>query len=266
MTKTTDFLISEPADVYHAKASEYLSSHQLADFRKCPLLYWKKKQGLIPDEDRPAYLVGRALHTLVLEGRERFDEEYAVGGPINPSTGQPYGANTKAFANWAASCGKQVLTDAQYELVQNMAAGVRSHQIAVDLLSSGIPEGVVRAEYCGLPCQVRFDHFDIHRAILDLKTTDDLSWFESDAKRYGYVYQMAFYRAVLRQVISIPMPIFLVAVEKREAFRCGVWQIHEDVLNQAQRENEAAIERLKLCMEADAWPTGYAEVRVFDLM
>jgi len=258
--------IREPAEVYLAKAAEYLTSHQLADFRKCPLLYWKKKQGLVPEEDRPAYLVGRALHTLVLEGQEQFEREYAVGGPINPKTGMPYGPNTKAFAEWAASCGKQVLTDGQFDLVLKMADGVRAQQIAVDLLSSGIPEGVVRTEYCGLPCQIRMDWFDPHRGIVDLKTCDDLSWFEADAKRYGYVYQVAFYRAVLRQVISLPMPVYFIAVEKKEPFRCGVWKVHEDTLTQAQRENEAAIERLKLCIESDTWPTGYAEVRVFDLV
>ena len=58
--------------------------------RKCPALYHKKKLGLIEDEDRPAYLIGRALHTLALEGRERFEAEYAVGGPINPKTGEVY--------------------------------------------------------------------------------------------------------------------------------------------------------------------------------
>jgi len=257
-------ILSEPAEVYHSKAAEYLSSHALADYRKSPLLYRKKAQGLIPDEHRPAYLVGSALHTLVLEGERQFGEEYAVGGPINRRTGQPFGSGTKAFAEWAASCGKQVLTNAQYDLVRNMADGVRAHQVATDLLSSGIPEGVVRAEYCGLPCQIRMDWFDPHRGIVDLKTCDDLTWFEADAKRYGYVYQMAFYRAVLRQVISLPMPVYFIGVEKREPFRSGVWQVHEDVLNQAQRENEAAIERLKLCMEANTWPTGYAEVRVFD--
>ena len=267
-TKPTDLgcVIREPFEVYRQRAKEYLASHALADFRKCPLLYHRKKQGLIPDEDRPAYLVGRALHTLVLEGGDRFDEEYAVGGPVNPKTGQPYGSNTKAFAEWAASCGKQVLTTAQYELVLNMAQGVRSHQIAADLLSSGIPEAVVRTPYCGIPCQIRIDWLDPHRCILDLKTCDDLTWFQADAKRYGYVYQVAFYRAVLGQVISLPMPVYFVAVEKKEPFRAGVWQVHVDVLNQAQRENEAAIERLKLCMEADTWPTGYAETRVFDLL
>jgi len=110
------------------------------------------------------------------------------------------------------------------------------------------------------------DWFDPHRGIVDLKTCDDLTWFESDAKRYGYVYQFAFYRAVLRQVISLPMPVYLIAIEKKEPFRCGVWQVHEDVLNQAERENAAAIERLKLCMEADTWPTGYAELRLFDVL
>ena len=263
---TADFVLREPAEVYHAKAGQFVSSHQLADFRKCPLLFHQKRIGLIADEDRPAFLVGRALHTLVLEGREKFEAEYAKGGPINPKTGQPFGSGTKAFAEWAAESGKQVLTDAQSELVERMAEGVRRQQIAVDLLSSGMAEGVVRAEYCGLPCQIRMDWFDPHRGIVDLKTCDDLTWFESDAKRYGYVYQLAFYRAVLRQVISLPMPVYLIAIEKKEPFRCGTWLIHEDVLKQAERENEAAIERLKHCVESDTWGTGYAELRVFDLL
>jgi len=29
-------LAAEPADEYHAKAGEYLSSHQLLDFIRCP--------------------------------------------------------------------------------------------------------------------------------------------------------------------------------------------------------------------------------------
>ena len=62
---------------------------------------------MIADEDRPAYLVGRAVHTLALEGKEHYAAEYAVGGPINEKTGQPFGSATKAFAEWAAKQGKQ---------------------------------------------------------------------------------------------------------------------------------------------------------------
>mgnify|MGYP005847461825 CR=1 FL=1 len=264
VSAAASFLICEPAEVYQAQSAEYLTSHQLADFRRCPLLYRKKMLGLIADEDRPAYLVGRALHTLVLEGREAFEQEYAVGGPVNPRTGELYGSNTKAFAEWATAQGKPVLTMQQHELVERMAEGVRQHGLARDLLSEGTAEGVVRAEYCQMPCQIRMDWFDPHRGIVDLKTCDDLDWFEADARRYGYAFQMAFYQAVLAQVIALPMPVHFIAVEKKEPYRCGVWKVHEDALAQAQRENEAAIERLRRCMSTDMWPSGYEECRVFD--
>lgn len=260
------FLIRESAEVYQAKASAYLTSHQLADFRRCPLLYRKKRLGLIEDEDRPAFLVGRALHKLVLEGRERFEAEYAVGGPVNPKTGELYGSNTKAFSEWAAAQGKPVLTMQQRDLVECMAEGVRQHGLARDLLSEGIAEGVVRAEYCEVPSQIRMDWFDPHRGIVDLKTCDDLDWFEADARRYGYVHQVAFYQAVLSQVIASPMPVHFIAVEKKEPYRSGVWKVHEDALAQARRENEAAIERLRRCMATDTWGTGYEDARIFDCL
>ncbi len=258
------FLIREPADFYHDQAGRYLSSHQLADFRKSPLLYHRKKCGLIPDEDRPAYLVGRAAHTLILEGRQRFDEEYAVGGPVNPKTGNVYGSNTKAFAEWSSAQGKPVLTDDQAALIEQMAAGVRSHEIAMHMLATGQAEGVVRAEYCGIACQIRIDWLNPDLGIVDLKTCDDLTWFEADARRYGYVYQLAFYRAVLAQVVRRPLPVHLIAVEKKEPFRCGVWQVSREVLGIAERDNETAIQRLIACEASNTWPTGYEELRVLD--
>ncbi|RMF72019.1 MAG: hypothetical protein D6738_12485, partial [Acidobacteria bacterium] len=119
------FLVREPADVYHARGHGYLTAHRLAEFRQCPLLFRMREQGLIVDRDTAAYLVGRATHVLVLEGRERYEAEFAVGGPTNPRTGQPYGSNTKAFAEWAERRGKPVLSDDQAALVEQMAASVK---------------------------------------------------------------------------------------------------------------------------------------------
>lgn len=265
-TENKPFLIREPAEVYHEKAKEYLSSHQLADFRKCPLLYHRKRLGHIVEEERPAYTVGRAAHTLILEGLDRFEEDFAVGGPINPKTGQPFGANTKAWAEWTEAIGKPVLTDAQAEMVTRMNESVRMHPIAMELLAAGQPEGVVRADYCGVPSQTRMDWFDVNVGIVDLKTCDDLTWFESDARRYGYAHQLAFYRAVLATVIGISMPVHLVAVEKKEPYRCGVWHVAPDTLAVAQRDNELAIDRLKACLADEHWPTGYEETRLFDFI
>ena len=95
-----DFIIHEPAGEYHARSrsGEYMSSHLLADFRESPALYRKEINGEIEQKDTPAFVLGRAAHSLILEGRTAFDRDFVVtDGPVNPKTGEPYGAKTKAY-------------------------------------------------------------------------------------------------------------------------------------------------------------------------
>ena len=181
-----NILESEPADHYHAQADRYLSSHQLLDFIKCPWLHRKKTIGLIEESESASYLIGRAAHTRILEGPDALESDFALGGPINEKTGKPFGAATKAFAEWAASQGEPVLSHDQVDLIEQMAAGVDMNDEALALLLFGRAEGVVRAEYCNTPCQIRIDWTNPGRGIVDLKTCDDLTWFEADARRYGY--------------------------------------------------------------------------------
>lgn len=255
--------LREPADLYHAMSQNRLTSHSLADFRRCPLLYHKKKLGLIKEEESTAYLIGRALHTLVLEGRNTFDSTFVVGGPVNPKTGELYGVNTKAYTEWVAAQGKPVLSPSQFNLIWQMAQSVHSHSIAHELLSNGVAEGVVRSNYRGVPCQARIDYFNPQGGIIDLKSCDDLTWFEADARRFGYANQLAFYRALVSRALNLNPAAYLVAVEKKEPYRCGVWRLADALLTQAQEENEAAIDRLQLCTATDVWPTDFEECRIF---
>ena len=258
------FLIQEPADAYHAKTGEYLTSHLLGDFRRCPVLYHRKRQGLVSvSEDRPAYLVGRAAHSVILEGEEAFSQRYAVGGPVNPQTGLPFGPQTKAAQNWAKEQKKEIITPEQLYQVNRMADSVRRHSRASQLLVSGYPERVVRSVYMSQQCQIRMDWFDPHIGIADLKTCDDLDWFEADARVYRYVYQLAFYRAVLATVIGLYVPCHFIAVEKKEPFRCGVWLISPHVIAAAQRKNESYLQALGVCQAFSTWRTGYEATREF---
>lgn len=261
-----DALIREPADVYHARSAEHVTSHSLADFRRCPLLYHRKQQGLIPERDSTAFLVGRAAHALVLEGRARYEAEFTVGGPVNPKTGQPFGSSTKAFAEWAERIGKPALSDDQAALVEQMAASVKAHVFARELLSAGVAEGVIRCEVIGLPCQARLDWINPldGRGIVDLKTTDSLDGFESDIATFGYVEQTAFYRALLADIVGVALPVHLIAVEKREPFRCGVWQLSARVLDSAEAENDRAMRELARCRETGIWPTRFESIRLYD--
>ena len=258
------FLVRESADVYHAQAGEFLASHLLADFRKCPELYHRRRLGLVPDSDTPAYVLGRAAHTLILEGRAAFAAAYAVGGPLNPKTQAPFGRTTKAFQEWAEAQGKPVLSAEEAAAVERLNFRVEAHPTAPRLLAGAVTEGVCRTEYLGVPCQVRPDAFHLEHGVVDLKTCDDLTWFEADARRYGYLYQVAFYRAVLRAAAGQTWPVHFLAVEKKEPFRVGVWQVAASALDFAEAENAAALERLKQCQAANEWPHGYETVRVFD--
>jgi len=260
------FLTREPAEIYHAKAKDYLSSHWMAEFRRCPLLYHRKRLGLIPRRESTAFLVGRAAHVLILEGRDRYEAEFAVGGPSNPKTEKPFGSTTKAFAQWAEKIGKPVLSDDQAAVIEQMTAAVKAHIFARELLAVGQAEGVVRREYAGHACQVRLDWINPidGRGIVDLKTTDELDSFELSIRAYGYVHQLAFYRALLAEAIGITLPVHIIAVEKREPFRCGVWVICAKVLDAAKRDNEQAMAELSECERRDHWPTGFESLRKFD--
>jgi len=257
-------LTAEPAEEYHAKAGEFLSSHQLLDFMSCPWLYRKKRLGLIGDADTPAMFIGRATHCRILEGRDAYESQFAFGGPVNPRTNKPFGSNTKAFAEWARAQGKPVVSHENVELIEQMASGVAMNDEACDLLLYGRSEGVVRTEYCGTPCQIRIDWTHPHRGIVDLKTTKDLTWFENEARRRRYHNQIAFYQAVLGEVVGQAVPVYFIAVEKCEPFRCGVWRVSDDTLAIARQENEAAIRRLRRASEIDAFPTGYEGIRFLD--
>jgi len=260
------FLTREPADVYHAKAKDNLSSHWLAEFRRCPLLYHRKGLGLIPRRDSTAFLVGQAAHVLILEGRERYDAEFAVGGPINPKTEKPFGPTTKAFSEWAQKIGKPVLSDDQAAVIEQMAASVKGHIFARELLSVGQAEGVVRRAYAGHACQVRLDWINPieGRGIVDLKTTDNLDSFEESIDNFGYVHQLAFYRAVVAEAIGRELPVHIIAVEKREPYRCGVWVIDASLLDEAQHDNERAMVELASCQQRGRWPTRFESLRKFD--
>ena len=261
----TDFIIREPAAQYHeqSRSGKFLSSHQLGDFRESPAFFHKKMQGEIVESESPAYALGRAAHCLILEGKEVFNWEYSItDGPINPKTGEPYGKTTKAYTEWKNRLDCEVVSTKDYGFITKLQASVLAHPVASELLANGVPEGVVRAEYCGMPCQIRMDWFNSEFGIVDLKTCDQLKWFESDCRRYGYINQMAFYRAVLREACGQNFPVHIIAVEKNEPYATGVWKLMEEVLDSAERINEAAIRRLSECYGTNTWPTGYEEVRI----
>lgn len=259
-----------PESDYHAasRRGDYISSHLLADFRRSPLLYKREIDGLVPNAKSEAFAFGTAAHKLILEGADAFNAAYLVAeGPVNPKTGEAFGPNTKAYREWAtAQAPRIVLSPRDMSKLANMNLAVQNHADAQRLLSGGFPEGTVRTRMEGLPCQIRIDWFNPAEGIVDLKSCEDLDRFEADARRFGYGDQMAFYRAALATATGATkpedIPVHIVAVEKAEPFRCGVWRLDSLWLDDCAVRNRLALVRLSECRSTGVWPTGYESLRI----
>lgn len=263
-------IIMETDAEYHARRATHLTSHALADFRACPLIYRQKQIGLIKQTESSDFLVGRALHVLALEGPDVYARRYAIGGPINPRTGKSFGSDTKAFAEWADAQGRPVLSQDQADLIVEMHRSICAHGGSSELLgvqrAHGIPEVTLLWERFNVKCQSRLDMLRTWHGedmcVIDLKTTNNIDDFEHDARKYSYAHQMAFYRSAVRYTHQKNATCYLIAVEKRQPYRVGVWQVSDELLNIAESENDNAIKGIKLCIEMNNWPTNYELTRV----
>jgi hypothetical protein len=274
-------LMDEPFAVYLAKREQYLSSHQLMEFMRCPRLFHLRKIGALttdPNKVSAELILGSAAHKLILEGRQEFDRHYAVGAPINPKTGKEYGRDTQAFAKWEEEQRREkgtlitFLTTEQWYMISCMADSVARHAEAQKLLYHGVAERVLRSDFCGIPVQSRLDWFtEIGEVpvIVDLKTCNDLDSFEYDARKFLYGVQFAFYQQILLRSIfdeydidcAIPAKVYAIAVEKKKPFRCGVFEVPDSILAHFAAKITAAVESLKDCQSAGVYPTLYESIR-----
>jgi len=278
-------LHDEPFAVYLANRERYLTSHQLMEFVRCPRLYYLKKTGAIttdPNKVSAEMILGSAAHKLILEGRQEFDRCYAVGEPTNPKTGKEYGRETQAFAKWEEEQRREkgatieFITTDQWYVVSSMADAVAKHAEAQKLLTNGVAERVLRSNFHGIPVQSRLDWFteiDGVPVIVDLKTCSDLDSFEYDARKFLYGIQFAFYQQILlhwtwetfKTDVAVPAKVYAIAVEKREPFRCGVFEVPDFILGSFTAKLFAAIESLKECQSAGEYPTLYESIRPLNL-
>lgn len=259
-----------PEKMYHgeSRSGRVMSSSLLREFRVCPAQYRATISGLAERADTDAFRLGRAAHKLVLEGEAVFRCAFAVGGPVNEKTGRSYGAGTRAFDQWLDECGldrKSVVTPVEYEGMLRMRDAVWSHSEIGRLLADGWPERSARAALEDVPCQIRLDWLRPDGVAVDLKTVEDITRFEQDARRFGYLHQFAFYREAALAAGGGELEMIAAVVEKRPPYRAGVWRFPADTLAPYAEQNRKALRAFLRCRAENRWPTGYEKPRNYPL-
>lgn len=242
-------------NIYHARRE--MSSHDLMIFKKnIERFRWQKTKGSEPPT--AAMELGSAIHAAVLTP-EIFEKEYIFDSPVNPKTGNPFGRDTKAFAEWRSEIDplglKRIINPRDKELIDGIKASVESHEIARELLRDTIREASVFRNLCGVECRARIDAYKAGSHIVDLKTTANITDFTDAAAKFNYVLQAAFYSLML----DID-DVFLIAVEKEPPYTVCVVQITEDTLRFAKSDIRATLNRYKECVESNTWPATYPAI------
>ena len=212
-----------------------------------------------PPVETPALRIGKALHSLALEGRAAFDLAFTVA----PECDRRTNAGKALWADFtAASEGKTVLTASEAELVEGMAAGILAHPLTPALIEGGTPELSMlwTDPESGAECKGRADLARLaDGCLLDLKTA--LSAAPGDFARsvlaYGYHCQAAAYESGCKALGAEIRDFLFVVVEKSPPFLAAVYRLPDSFLELGRRQWAAACRTYAECRERDAWP-GYA--------
>ncbi len=183
---------------YHADR-QWLSHSALELFRKSPRLYKMWFDGDWFREQTKEFLIGSALHAMVLEP-ETFCERFEM---IDCTS-----RNSKMYKSIDASTDLEVLLRSEFELVQKMASAIKCHSWIDGMIGKAEKEVSYRFvdSIYSIPCKVRPDGITESGIVFDLKTSRDPSeaaWVR-DAANFGYHRQAAFYLEGIKQAKAMP--------------------------------------------------------------
>ena len=219
-------------------------------------------------EETDAMRLGSAVHMLALEP-EKFDSEYAiVEGPINPSTGNPYGRDTKKFQVWLdqemMQQTRKVLLASEFAESIEIAKAFQSHPTIAAIMAAKT-EKVFERGYemaylvddedpirikCKPDCVIPSEGL-----IIDLKTTSDPHpdvWRWS-AEEYGYHRQAAIYLQAMEAYYGKPFRFLFGVVRSRAPYEVGVYELDDDSISRGWSQVESLIAEYAKRKREDNW-------------
>lgn len=252
-----------PIDAYHGQpcAGPSVSSSGLRTiWAQSPAHFWCRSSlnpNRLPEDERPAFAVGRLAHKLLLEGREGLEQDFA----IRPDEWSDW--RSKAAQVWRDEqvlAGRTVITPADLETVTAMANSLAAHP----MVKAGILDGFVERSLIwqdaetGIWLKSRPDVIpNASGDYADLKTTTSVSTkaLEQSLASFDYAMQGALVGMASEVVLGIPMQSFtLVWVEKAAPFCVRVTTLTPADLERGRLQVRSALRTMARCLERGEWP------------
>lgn len=245
-----------------------LSNSSLSVLKRSPQEFYERfVTGKQNGEETDAMRLGSAVHMLALEP-EKFDSEYVVlDGPINAKTGNAYGRDTKAFAEWLESAkvdeSRKIIIREDFDNSIEIAKAFHSHEIIESLMtvrekvfeqtllltyqfSDGSSERVKCKPDCIIPSE---------GVIIDLKTSSDPrpEEFQWSALRYGYYRQAAIYLDACEVYWGKEFRFLFGVVNSKKPHECGVFELTPSDIQRGRDEYHELIEEYARRLATNNW-------------
>lgn len=233
-------------------ALPYVSNSYLGRLVKCPA------KAKIPLEDTPSLSLGRAVHTVVLEGKDAFFGAYAIAPNVDKRT---IVGKAEWLAYQTANAGKAIISQDASDKILAISNAVYRHPWASRLLAENVTEQTViwQDSETGLTCKARPDAVpDEGKLILaDLKTTTDADEFAFTRSivKYGYARQAAFYLDGYNAARGTQLDTFIIiAVETEAPYRTEVYLLDEDLIQYGRDQYKRILQIEQRCRAENSYP------------
>lgn len=245
----------------HLRKMETMSPDEVWD-----TLYLNPDRDPDADKDKPHYVLGRAAHTLLL-GEAGFAQTYLIRPETyaDEKTGadKPWNGNSLVCKRWMAEAkemGRTVITAEQVETIRGIARRLADHPT----VQTGILNGLIEHsifwidEKTGLWLKARPDVIPTDsNVIADLKVQAGVTAIECrrSITDWSYHQQMALISEGMFRVAArvIEMSVLVMAKSSRP-YSINHKPLTPAAIYRGHQLNRRALDRIKECLDASAWP------------
>ena len=202
------------------------------------------------EKSKPAYVIGGATHTRILEPA-LFDSRYGVFDGTRKG---------KEWDAWlAANPGKESIKPPELATIDAMAKMVREHRVASTLITGGRYEQTIEwvDAATGIKCKGRVDYIKPD-SLVDLKTAPAIGKRDSAlaAGKFLYHAQLAWYLdgAVASGALPADAAARIIFLQKAPPYDVAVRRLNNVDLAIGRAIMRHLLNRYAECTEADYWP------------
>ena len=214
------------------------------------------------DEKTPALIFGSAAHKWILEPTD-WESEYVIAPAINRLTK----AGKEEWAQFLAeNSGKTVITQKDFDLMNDMANALMSHALASEMITGQHEVPIFWTDPdTGEKCKCKADTvklIDGRYVVVDYKTARDAGTekFNNGMFSKGYHVQAAMYTEGIQTSLGLDYrpEFYFVVQEKAAPYAVNVIQVSEDVMRFGDAVYHELLRKYHECNAVDIWP-GYVD-------